>query len=186
MLQWTGNEWCSRRYHSSPSCRSRCQGPDYVPHEKLISDAYPLTQEPTYPSNTALPNGRVDELPPRNSFHTRFARLSAADASENPTCPVAPPSERVTILPFAWQASICDAMKEQSARSVPAKVLKSYWLQVWNFVGRTRGKIGKEAYVGEVNLWLTESISGAEEDVAVLGLVSTHVMGQAMNLTGRP
>jgi hypothetical protein len=35
----------------------------------------------------------------------------------------------VTILPFAWHALIWDAMKEQSARSVPANVEKSYWLQ---------------------------------------------------------
>ena len=54
-----------------------------------------------YPSRTAVPNGRVEEVPPRSKFHIVWAKAVACEADVNPTAPVAPPKLIVIILPLA-------------------------------------------------------------------------------------
>lgn len=87
-------------------------------------------EKDTYPSRTALPNGRVDELPPRNKSQIVCAKVSAWLSDWNPTEPVAPPRLRVMILPLAWQVVISDASAEQFGRSVPGNVALSVGLHV--------------------------------------------------------
>jgi len=58
-------------------------------------------QRETHPSREALPNGLVDEDPPRNISQIVCAKLVACASDWKPTDPVAPPRLRVMILPFA-------------------------------------------------------------------------------------
>lgn len=59
---------------------------------------------------------------PRNKFHIVCAKSDAWELLLKPTFAVAPPKLSVTILPLAWHCWISEAMKEQSARSVPGKL----------------------------------------------------------------
>lgn len=97
------------------------------------------------PSNTASPKGLVLLLPPRNRSQIVSAKSSAWVSLANPTCPVSPPREMVTIFPLDWQVWTSEARAEQSVSCVPGKVLLSNWLQVywsssefvlWVYVGK--------------------------------------------------
>ena len=68
--------------------------------------------------------------PPRNRFQTVSPKVVASEAELKLAAPVAPPKERVTILPLAWQASICEASNWQFGSEVPGKFVSSEGLQV--------------------------------------------------------
>jgi hypothetical protein len=88
------------------------------------------TSSATHPSRTALPKGRVEELPPRNKFQIVSANADACESDEKPTAPVAPPRDSVTILPLDWQKLMSDASAWQFGRAVPENVVLSVGLQV--------------------------------------------------------
>ena len=88
----------------------------------------------TYPSRTALPKGRVLLEPPRNRFQMVSPKEAACAAEEKPAAPVAPPRERVTILPLDWHVLMSLARNAQLGRFVPGKTPESTALQTWETV----------------------------------------------------
>jgi hypothetical protein len=58
------------------------------------------------------------------------ANADACESDEKPTAPVAPPRDRVTILPLDWQKLMSDASAWQFGSAVPANVVLSVGLQV--------------------------------------------------------
>lgn len=83
-----------------------------------------------HPSRTALPNGLVEDCPPRKRSHICCAKADAWLSEENPTDPVAPPKLKVTSLPLDWQVAMSLANEAQSGSVVPGKVALSTGLQV--------------------------------------------------------
>ena len=69
-----------------------------------------------HPSRTALPNGHVEKLPPKNRFHIVCAKVIACLFDSNPTRLVAPPRLKVVILPLAWQDVASKAKEAQLGR----------------------------------------------------------------------
>ncbi len=57
--------------------------------------------------------------PPRKRFQIVSPKDDAWLAEVKLAAPVAPPRERVTILPLDWQVSMSEAREEQSGRFVP-------------------------------------------------------------------
>lgn len=68
--------------------------------------------------------------PPRNRFQMVSPKAEAWEAELKLAAPVAPPSDRVIILPLAWHAWIEEARNWQFGSSVPAKSESSEGLQV--------------------------------------------------------
>ena len=56
-----------------------------------VNNSTSITNEQTYPSNTALPNGLVEDDPPKNKSHICVANCCACASDVNVAAPVAPP-----------------------------------------------------------------------------------------------
>ena len=65
--------------------------------------------ERAYPSRTAAPKGRVLLEPPRKMFQIVSAKADACESDVKLGFEPPPPRLISTILPLAWQASMCEA-----------------------------------------------------------------------------
>ena len=87
----------------------------------------------------ASPNGRTALSPPRNVFQIVSANVCASESDEKPTAPVAPPKERVTILPAFWHVLMSSPMSSHLASAVPLKTELPEELQVCCCVRTEKG-----------------------------------------------